>query len=124
MYWIPTPRGNGAPIPREPGYLTGIGENLLALHGTEMPHALAQQFIELNTYNREFARLSGKHAFEQLDSLLPTLGSVDSRADRAGLQRSTRSTARPTRSRSTTSGIPTGCSAGSATRRLAWRCCS
>lgn len=88
VYWVPTPRGDGAAIPsREPGYLTGIGENLLAAHGAEMPHALAQQFIELNTYNREFERLRGKHAFERLDSLLPTLGAIDSRADREDLQR-------------------------------------
>jgi hypothetical protein len=87
VYWIPTPRLNGATdAPRQPGYLTGIGENLLAMHGAEMPHALAQQLIELNIYNREFARLSGKHAFEKLDSLLPTLGAIDTSADRASLE--------------------------------------
>jgi hypothetical protein len=87
IYWIPTPRHNGATdAPREPGYLTGIGENLLALHGADMPHALAQQLIELNTYNREFARLNGKHTFGKLDSLLPTLGAIDTSADRAGLE--------------------------------------
>lgn len=87
VYWIPTPRHNGATdAPREPGYLTGIGENLLALHGASMPHALAQQLIELNTYNREFARLNGKHAFEKLDSLLPTLGAIDTSADHAALE--------------------------------------
>ena len=48
---------------------------------------LAQQFAELNTYNREFERLNGKHAFERLDSLLPTLGPIDARADREALQR-------------------------------------
>jgi hypothetical protein len=88
VYWVPTPRGDGGAVPAsEPGYLTGIGENLLAAHGTAMPHALAQQFTELNTYNREFERLRGKHAFERLDSLLPTLGAIASRADREGLQR-------------------------------------
>lgn len=87
VYWVPTPRGDGAAVPSEPGYLTGIGEGLLAAHGTVMPHALAQQFTELNTYNREFERLRGKNAFERLDSLLPTLGAIDSRADREGLQR-------------------------------------
>jgi hypothetical protein len=87
VYWIPTLRLNGATdAPRQPGYLTGIGENLLAVHGAEMPHALAQQLIELNTYNREFARLNGKHTFEKLDSLLPTLGAIDTSADRAGLE--------------------------------------
>jgi hypothetical protein len=87
VYWVPTPRGDGAAVASpEPGYLSGIGENLLATHGRAMPHALAQQFVELNTYNREFARLRGKHAFERLDSLLPTLGSIDSSADRDGLR--------------------------------------
>ena len=86
VYWVPTPRGDGAAVPGEPGYLTGIGENLLSAHGTAMPHSLAQQFAELNTYNREFERLRGKHAFEQLDSLLPTLGPIDSHADLEGLR--------------------------------------
>jgi hypothetical protein len=55
------PRGDGATVSsREPGYLSAIGENLLAVHGSAMPHALAQQFVELNTYNREFERLRAK----------------------------------------------------------------
>jgi hypothetical protein len=88
VYWVPTPRGNGATAAsREPGYLSGIGESLLAMHGSAMPHALAQQFVELNTYNREFDRLRAKHVFERLDSLLPTLGAIDSRDDREDLQR-------------------------------------
>ena len=87
VYWVPTPRGDEAAALSEPGYLTGIGEDLLAAHGRAMPQPLAQQFNELNTYNREFARLSGKRAFERLDSLLPTLGPIDSLADRESLQR-------------------------------------
>ena len=67
--------------------MSAIGENLLALHGRGIPHALTQQFVELNTYNHEFERLNGKHAFDRLDSLLPTLGAIDSRADREDLQR-------------------------------------
>lgn len=87
VYWVPTPRNGGTQLPsREPGYLTGIGENLLAAHGADMPHALALQLVELNTYNREYARLSGKRAFPKLDSLLPTLGAIDSSTDRAGLE--------------------------------------
>jgi hypothetical protein len=40
VYWVPTPRVNGAGVAsRQPGYLTAIGENLLAVHGVEMPHA-------------------------------------------------------------------------------------
>lgn len=87
VYWVPTPRGDEAAALSEPGYLTGIGEDLLAAHGRAMPQPLAQQFNELNTYNREFARLSGKRAFERLDSLLPTLDPIGSRADRESLQR-------------------------------------
>ncbi|HJY40871.1 MAG TPA: hypothetical protein VJ303_06540 [Steroidobacteraceae bacterium] len=90
VYWVPTPRlnGNGAGVAsRQAGYLTGIGENLLAVHGVEMPHALAQAFAELNIYNREFERLSGRRAFERLDSLLPTLAPIDTTEDREELQR-------------------------------------
>src|SRR5262249_50167301 len=88
VYWVPTPRLNGAGIAsRQPGYLTGIGENLLAVHGVEMPHSLAQAFAELNIYNREFERLSAKGAFARLDSLLPTLGPLEGSADREELQR-------------------------------------
>lgn len=87
VYWVPTPRRDGTAIPsREPGYLTGIGENLLAAHGAGMPHALAQQLIELNIYNREFERLRARHAFGPPDSLVPTLGAIDSIVDREGLQ--------------------------------------
>jgi hypothetical protein len=88
VYWVPAPRGDGPAVaPPEPGYLTGIGENLLAAHGTAMPHPLAQQLAELNTYNREFERLRGKRAFGRIDSLLPTLGPIDSHTDLEGLQR-------------------------------------
>ena len=87
VYWVPTPRRDEAAALSEPGYLTGIGEDLLAAHGKAMPQPLAQQFNELNTYNREFARLSGKRAFERLDSLLPTLGPIDSHTDLESLQR-------------------------------------
>jgi hypothetical protein len=88
VYWVPTPRAAGAEAePREPGYLTGIGENLLTAHGVAMPQPLVQQFTELNTYNREFARLRRKGAFERIDSLLPTLDPIASHADREGLQR-------------------------------------
>ena len=88
VYWVPAPRGNGAAVESpEPGYLSGIGENLLALHGSAMPHSLAEQFVELNTYNREFERLRAKGAFDRLDSLQPTIGSIDSRPDRESLQR-------------------------------------
>jgi hypothetical protein len=88
VYWVPTPRLNDAGIGSgQPGYLTGIGENLLAVHGVEMPHALAQAFTELNIYNREFERLSNKGAFARLDSLLPTLGRIDASDDREELRR-------------------------------------
>lgn len=88
VYWIPAMRGDGAVVARqEHGYLSGIGENLLAVHGSTMPHALAQQFVELNAYNREFERLRAKQAFASLDSLMPTLGSTDPHRDREALER-------------------------------------
>ncbi|HET9448193.1 MAG TPA: hypothetical protein VFO35_18140, partial [Steroidobacteraceae bacterium] len=88
VYWIPAPRGNGADeTAQEARYVSAIGENLLALHGHGVPEALVQQFVELNTYNREFARLDGKHAFDRLDSLLPTLGALESGVDREDLAR-------------------------------------
>src|ERR687897_50131 len=69
VYWIPAPRGSLAEdASQESRYVSAIGENLLALHGRGIPHALAQQFVELNTYNREFERLNGKQAFDRLDS--------------------------------------------------------
>ena len=88
VYWIPTPRRDDAAMPaREPGYLSGIGENLLAMHGGVVPHALEQQFLELNAYNREFERLRVKGAFERFDSLLPMLAPIESHQDREALQR-------------------------------------
>jgi hypothetical protein len=88
VYWIPAPRGSGAEdSSQQASYVSAIGENLLALHGRGIPHALAQQFVELNTYNHEFERLNGKHAFDRLDSLLPTLGASVSPADSDDLQR-------------------------------------
>jgi hypothetical protein len=88
VYWIPAMRGDGVAVAREEGgYLSGIGENLLALHGRAMPEALSQQFVELNAYNREFERLQAKQSFAKLDSLLPTLGPDDPLRDRAALER-------------------------------------
>ncbi|HKU17410.1 MAG TPA: hypothetical protein VJQ52_23650 [Steroidobacteraceae bacterium] len=88
VYWIPAPRGNGSPSPAgAAGYLSGIGENLLAMHGGVVPHALEQMFVELNTYNREFERLRAKGAFPRFDSLMPTLGPVDPGEDSEALQR-------------------------------------
>ena len=88
VYWIPAPRGSLAEdSSQESRYVSAIGENLLALHGRSIPHALAQQFVELNTYNHEFERLNDKQAFERLDSLLPTLDASVSPADSDDLQR-------------------------------------
>src|SRR4030095_9136361 len=66
-------------------YLSGIGENLLAVHPV-MPHMLEHQLTELNSYNREFERLHARDALPQLDSLMPTLDTV-AREDQESLLR-------------------------------------
>ena len=87
VYWIPTMRSGDAAMPtREPTYLSGIGENLLAVHKA-MPLALEHQLSELNVYNREFERLRKKNAFARLDSLMPALGPIGSHDDRESLER-------------------------------------
>jgi hypothetical protein len=87
VYWIPTTRSDAAaPPPRGPSYLSGIGENLLAVHGA-MPQLLAQQLSELNNYNREFERLRRKQALRPLESLMPMLDSSDLHHEREGLER-------------------------------------
>jgi hypothetical protein len=86
VYWIPTMRTDDPALPtHEPCYLSGIGENLLAVHRT-IPHTLQQQLSELNTYNREFERLQNKHKFGALDSLMPALGAISAN-DRDSLRR-------------------------------------
>jgi hypothetical protein len=87
VYWIPTMRSDDAAMPSQaPCYLSGIGENLLAVHRT-MPHLLEHQLTELNAYNREFERLRKRKALRPLDSLLPTLEALDTHADRESLRR-------------------------------------
>jgi hypothetical protein len=87
VYWIPAMRSDDSAAPsREPCYLSGIGENLLAVHQA-MPLALEHQLTELNTYNREFQRLHKKGSLDPLDSLMPALGNIEERADREALQR-------------------------------------
>lgn len=87
VYWIPAMRTDDrAPTARAPAYLSGIGENLLAVHNA-MPRALAHQLAELNAYNQEFERLDSRRAFPRLDALLPALGAVDADGDRDALER-------------------------------------
>jgi hypothetical protein len=87
VYWIPTMRSDDdAMPPREPSYLSGIGENLLAVHKA-MPLALEHQLTELNAYNREFERLRKRRKFARLDSLMPALGPIGAHEDRESLQR-------------------------------------
>jgi hypothetical protein len=47
-----------------------------------MPQSLQQQLEELNTYNREYARLSTTRAFARIDSLIPALGPAASIEER------------------------------------------
>lgn len=77
---------DAATPPHEPAYLSGIGENLLAVHKA-MPQPLEQQLTELNAYNREFERLQNKKTFARPDSLMSTLGSIDAHVDRESLER-------------------------------------
>jgi hypothetical protein len=87
VYWIPTMRSDDPTMPtRDPCYLSGIGENLLAVHKA-MPLALEHQLTELNAYNREFERLWKRKAFTRLDSLMPALGPIGAHEDRESLER-------------------------------------
>jgi hypothetical protein len=87
VHWIPAMRTDDASAPtQEPCYLTGIGENLLAVHQA-MPLALEHQLTELDTYNREFDRLQAKGALRPLDTLMPAIGSVEDREDGEALRR-------------------------------------
>src|SRR5262245_24814726 len=73
VYWIPTMRSDDHSAPEQPPcYLSGIGENLLAVHRS-MPHLLEHQLAELNLYNREFERLRKRNALPPLDSLMSSL---------------------------------------------------
>jgi hypothetical protein len=85
VYWIPTRRSDDAAMPSHAScYLSGIGERLLAAHKT-MPQALEQQLKELNTYNREYARLRTTKAFAHMDSLMSVLGTIGSQENRQAL---------------------------------------
>jgi hypothetical protein len=87
VYWIPTMRvDDAAQSSHAPCYLSGIGENLLAVHQA-MPLALDHQLMELNTYNREFERLRRKGALGRLDSLMPALGQGEPHEDHDALRR-------------------------------------
>ena len=73
VYWIPAPRTADAPATaRAPGYLTFIGENLLAVHD-KIPAELERQIAALNAYNAEFERLCATKAIGSVDSLTSAL---------------------------------------------------
>jgi hypothetical protein len=59
VYWIPTARNGSALIaaPATPCYLSGLGDDVLQ-RWASMPKPLREQLIELNTYNREYRRLT------------------------------------------------------------------
>lgn len=85
VYWIPTRRSDAvAPPAQGPAYLYGLSESLLASHHG-MPEPLSVQLEELNSYNREFARLRVAQSIGKLDSLMPALDDKDT--DRAALER-------------------------------------
>lgn len=75
VYWIPAPR-SGSPPDGEfsvPSYLSGLGDDVLQ-RWASMPQPLAEQLVELNTYNREYRRLTASHrARPTPDSLMRSL---------------------------------------------------
>lgn len=75
VYWIPAAR-NGSPPSGEstaPCYLSGLGDDVLQ-RWASMPEPLEEQLVELNTYNREYRRLTASHrARPAPDSLMRSL---------------------------------------------------
>lgn len=87
VYWIPTPRVDDvASMTSQPKYLTGVGENLLAVHD-KMPQQLEHQLAELNMYNREFARLRSERAIAMPDSLMSAQPQAPHVGERQSLER-------------------------------------
>lgn len=74
VYWTPAVRGAAGPAAalRQPGYLRGVGDDLLHMQQV-MPAPLAHQLAELNHYNREYRQLLTEGRLGTPDSLLAAL---------------------------------------------------
>src|SRR5258708_1999622 len=74
VYWTPTARSGiaRASDSRTPGFLLGVGENVLQVQHT-MPSWLKSQLAELNSYNLEFRRLSDAGRLPIAHSLMAAL---------------------------------------------------
>src|SRR2546421_10548225 len=74
VYWTPTARSGiaRASDSRTPGFLLGVGENVLQVQHT-MPSWLKSQLAELNSYNLEFRRLSDAGRLPIAHSLMAVL---------------------------------------------------
>jgi len=74
VYWTPTARSGiaRASDSRAPGFLIGVGENVLQVQHT-MPSWLKSQLAELNSYNLEFRRLSDAGRLPIAHSLMAAL---------------------------------------------------
>ncbi len=74
VYWTPAVRGAEGPAAalRQPGYLRGVGDNVLQMQQT-MPAPLAHQLAELNRYNREYREMLDEGSLGTPESLLAAL---------------------------------------------------
>ena len=126
VYWMPTPRLDGSSrSPRSAGLSDRHRRE--PARGCMAPNA-ARAGAAVHRVEHLQPRVRAAAAASMPSSGSTACCRCSARSTRAPIakisQRSTRSTAKPMRSRSTTSGIPIACSAASATRRRAWRCCS
>ena len=77
VYWIPTPRGSASSAgdPAQCCYLSGLGDDVLQ-RWAQVPEALQQELVELNTYNREYRLLVQRRGTPAApDSLMRSLSS-------------------------------------------------
>ena len=74
VYWAPAVRdaGGTAVETRPPGFLRGVGDNVLQMQQT-MPAPLVHQLAALNHYNREYRLLKADGSLGAQDSLLAAL---------------------------------------------------
>ena len=74
VYWAPAVRGAGemGAETRPPGFLRGVGDNVLQMQQT-MPASLVHQLAALNHYNSEYRQLQADGSLGVPDSLLAAL---------------------------------------------------